>query len=332
MSKDLLSILKKVTGNEFAILGNEDGNVTKDYISTGNLLLDYQITGKGGLPNNKITQFVGPFASFKTFICGMIALNALKGNTTSKKKYNVIWCEAEGATSKDNLIKLGFDEEILENFIWLPIESVEDLNSQVYNLLESKQRGVKKDKGSSKLTKIEEDFIIVIDSLGMLGSRKEIQSALSDDGKVDMTRAKAITSFFRLMTKKCELAEVPIFIINHIYKTQDLFSQTIVGGGEKATLGPRYIIEFSKSKLKKSDKIIGANIISKILKSTNTKYGTKVTIPVEFKTGLEYESGLDDFLFKELKITEKPNLEGIKSILIKYFELSNILEETDENI
>lgn len=314
----LVDILKNVTGNPLIIPGNSEDNVTKNFISTGNILLDYQISSGGGIPENKVTEVVGPFASAKTFLCSSIAKNGINGNTLTREKYKIAWFEGEGSTSKSELKIFGWTEEDLEQIFWIPIESVEKLKRQLYKMLDAIQE-----------KKIKDKFIIIADSLGNLGSEKEIDSALGENDAADMTRAKAVKSLFRLIPKKAEIAETPIIIINHIYKSQSFIPMTIVGGGQGATLGPHHIIELSKSKLKKGDKQIGIEVNSKILKSRTTKADTKISIPLTYEKGMEYYGGLDDFC-KENKIDmDFGNLDSVKSKLQEYFSLNERIIDGD---
>lgn len=73
--------------------------------------------------------------------------------------------------------------------------------------------------------------LILIDSVGNLASKKEIEDALNEKSVADMTRAKQLKSCFRMFTPYLTLKKVPMIAINHTYQTQETYSKTIVSGG-----------------------------------------------------------------------------------------------------
>lgn len=94
----------------------------------------------------------------------------------------------------------------------IPITDVEELKFDIINQLEGLD---KKDK-----------VIIVIDSIGNLASKKELQDAKDAKSVADMSRAKAIKGLFRMVTPFLTIKDVPCLAVNHTYQEQCLASDT----------------------------------------------------------------------------------------------------------
>jgi hypothetical protein len=47
----------------------------------------------------------------------------------------------------------------------------------------------------------------------------------------DMTRAKQIKSLFRMVTPHLTMKDIPMIVVNHTYKTMEMFAKDVVGGG-----------------------------------------------------------------------------------------------------
>jgi len=60
--------------------------------------------------------------------------------------------------------------------------------------------------------------IIVIDSIGNLASKKELDDAINEKSVADMSRAKALKGLFRMCTPYLTMKSIPMLAINHTYK------------------------------------------------------------------------------------------------------------------
>jgi RecA/RadA recombinase len=98
-----------------------------------------------------------------------------------------------------------------------PITDIEQLKFDIMSQLEEVKRGDK--------------VIFMIDSIGNLASKKEVEDALNEKSVADMTRAKQLKSLFRMVTPHLTLKDIPMIVINHTYKEIGLFPKDIVGGG-----------------------------------------------------------------------------------------------------
>ena len=73
--------------------------------------------------------------------------------------------------------------------------------------------------------------MVIIDSVGNLASKKEVDDALEGKSVADMTRAKQMKSLFRMITPHLTIKDIPAVVINHTYKEIGLFPKDIVSGG-----------------------------------------------------------------------------------------------------
>jgi hypothetical protein len=72
-----------------------------------------------------------------------------------------------------------------------------------------------------------DEVLIMIDSVGNLASKKEVEDALKQNTAADMTRAKQLKSLFRMVTPHLTLKNIPMIVVNHSYKTQEMYSKDV---------------------------------------------------------------------------------------------------------
>jgi hypothetical protein len=76
-----------------------------------------------------------------------------------------------------------------------------------------------------------EHVIILVDSIGNLASKKEVEDAMDGKSVADMSRAKQMKSLFRMVTPHLTMKDIPLVVVNHTYKEIGLYPKDIVGGG-----------------------------------------------------------------------------------------------------
>lgn len=277
MSSSLRKRMLQASKNPYAGFFDEDdyGKI-RDYIDTGSVLLNAQISGDPdkGFPSGKILQLAGPESTGKTFLCHELIKSAQKNG------YFVVYYDTEAANDADSIIAKGIDPT---NFLYCPTNIIEELTTSVINILDEVED--------------EEKVMLVIDSLGNLSTLKEIGDAKAGDDKRDMTRAQKLRAFFRTCTTKCGVKNVPMIAVNHVYAITggSMFgpSQAISGGG-----GPAYAnsctIQLTKAQLKSGDNVIGGIFTSTTAKNRLAKEKTKIKIQISFEKGLAKYSGLDN--------------------------------------
>ena len=208
----VLERLKKIsTIKKTELLAESD--ILKDPVTASTrvpiLNLAWQGTFDGGIGPG-ITTIAGPSRHFKTSF-------GLVGVAAYLDKYDDAVClfyNNEFGAKKSYFTEYGVD---INRVLHTPFEDIEKLKSDIAIQLENLEPGTR--------------IIIFIDSIGNAASIKEVEDALSQHSAADMTRAKQLKSLFRIITPKLYLKEVPMICINHSYKTQELYSKDVVGGG-----------------------------------------------------------------------------------------------------
>ena len=191
----------------------------REYISTGIYALNAALCGDiyGGIANNRITVFAGESGVGKSFLCYNICKEA------QRQGYAIVYIDTEFSIELDQLPGYGIDTDP-KKFMLLSNNIIEDLKITLTQLLDK----LKEEKNNGKeLPKM----LFVLDSVGQLASRKEVEDAKSGSEKADFTKAKALASFFRILNADLSLLNIATLMTNHSYKTMDLFPQDKMKGG-----------------------------------------------------------------------------------------------------
>ena len=161
-----------------------------------------------------------------------------------------------------------------------PITDVEQLKFDLVNQLDEIERGDK--------------VIIVIDSIGNLASKKELEDALNEKSVADMSRAKALKGLFRMVTPYLTMKNIPLLAVNHTYQEMGLFPKAIVSGGTGIYYSADNIWIIGRQQEKQGTEIKGYNFVINVEKSRFVKEKSKVPISVSWEGGIEPYSGLLD--------------------------------------
>lgn len=203
MSNFLKSILKD-SGNEYASLAIDglESDIS-GFIDTGSYAFNALLSGTihGGMPNNKIIGIAGESATGKTYFALGIARQFLQDNVDAA----VLYFDSEQAVTSDMINERGLDPKRVAVF---PIATVEQFRHQLLQILD----------GYGKLTKEQQKpMMVILDSLGMLSTSKEMNDGLEGKEVRDMTRSQVIKSVFRTMTLKLGKLGIPLIVTNHTY-------------------------------------------------------------------------------------------------------------------
>jgi hypothetical protein len=137
-------------------------------------------------------------------------------------------------------------------------------------------------------------LMIILDSIGNLASKKEVEDALDGKSVADMSRAKQVKSLFRMVTPHLNLKDIPMVVVNHTYKEIGMFPKDIVGGGTGSYYSADNIFILGRQQEKEGTEIVGYNFIINVEKSRYTKEKSKIPISVTFDGGISKYSGLVD--------------------------------------
>ena len=329
MSNFLKDIIKDV-GNEYATLvsdGVDSADVT-NFIDTGSYSFNALLSGSifGGLPGNKITAIAGEAATGKTFF----ALGICKNFLDKDKEAGVIYFESESAISKEMIVSRGVDAT---RMVIVPVATVQEFRNQSIKVL---------DKYLEQPEDKRKPLMLVLDSLGMLSTTKEMEDTAEGKETRDMTRSQIVKSTFRVLTLKLGRAKVPMIMTNHTYDViGSMYPQKEMGGGSGLKYAASSIIYLGKRKEKDADNEVIGNIIHcKNYKSRLTKENAQIDVRLTYKAGLDRYYGLleiaeEEGIFKkvstryELPDGTKVFGKSINDEPEKYFT-KEILKQIDE--
>jgi hypothetical protein len=134
--------------------------------------------------------------------------------------------------------------------------------------------------------------MILIDSIGNLASKKEVDDALDGKSVADMTRAKALKSLGRMITSHLFLKNIPLVAINHTYKEIGLYPKDIVSGGTGFMYSANDVWILGRQQDKDGTELEGYHFIINIEKSRYIIEKSKFPVTVSFDGGIQKWSGL----------------------------------------
>jgi len=246
----------------------------KDQVTTSVPMVNVALSGDcdGGLSSG-LTVLAGPSKHFKTSFALLMA-----GAYLDKHKDAVIlFYDSEFGSPQSYFKQFGIDPA---RVLHTPIMNVEQLKFDLINQLESIDR--------------KENVIVVIDSIGNLASKKEMEDALNEKSVADMSRAKALKGLFRMATPYLAMKNIPMLAINHTYQEIGLFPKAIVSGGTGIYYSADNIWILGRRQNKSGTEIMGYDFVINVEKSRYVKEKSKIPISVSWSGGVEKYSGLLD--------------------------------------
>ena len=271
----IMDKLKKNSKSDFtSILSDSKFFNEKDMVPTDVPMINVALSGSmdGGIAPG-LTVLAGPSKHFKTSFALIMASAYLK-------KY-------------DDAVLLFYDSEFgspqayFENFdidtsrvLHTPITNVEELKFDMIAQLEGLDRGDK--------------VVIVIDSVGNLASKKELEDAINEKSVADMSRAKALKGLFRMTTPYLNMKNIPLIAVNHTYKEIGLFPKDVVSGGTGIYYSADNIWIVGRQQDKQGTEIKGYHFVINVEKSRYVKEKSKIPISVSWDGGVQQWSGLLD--------------------------------------
>jgi hypothetical protein len=150
-------------------------------------------------------------------------------------------------------------------------------------------------------------LIVILDSIGNLASKKEVDDALDGKSVADMSRAKQVKSLFRMVTPHLTLKNIPMIVVNHTYKEIGMFPKDIVGGGTGSYYSADNIYILGRQQDKEGTEIVGYHFIINVEKSRYVKEKSKIPISVSFDGGIDKYSGILDLAIESGHVVKPSN-------------------------
>jgi hypothetical protein len=149
--------------------------------------------------------------------------------------------------------------------------------------------------------------IIVVDSIGNLASKKEVEDAMNEKSVADMSRAKQMKSLWRMVTPHLTLKDIPCVVVNHTYMEIGMFPKAIVGGGTGSYYSADNIFILGRQQEKEGTEVVGYNFIINVEKSRYVKEKSKIPVSVSFDGGISKWSGLLDIALESGHVIKPSN-------------------------
>ena len=244
----------------------------KDMVPTDVPMVNVALSGSidGGITPG-ITVLAGPSKHFKTSFALLMASAYLQ----AKPESVVLFYDSEFGSPQTYFEQFGIDPE---RVLHTPITNIEELKFDLVAQLEELDRN--------------DDVIVVIDSIGNLASKKELDDALNEKAVADMSRAKALKGLFRIITPYLAMKNIPLLAVNHTYKEIGLFPRDIVGGGTGIMYSSDNVWIIGRQQEKQGQEVVGYNFIVNVEKSRYVKEKSKIPIGVSWEGGVQKYSGL----------------------------------------
>ena len=280
-------IKKNSTIKDSSLLSESKFFTKKDMITTSIPVMNVALSGRldgGFVPG--ITMWAGPSKHFKTAFSLLMAKSYLDKYEDSA----LLFYDSEFGTPQSYFDTFGIDRER----VWhTPVKDVEELKFDIMQQLQNVDRG--------------EHLIIIVDSIGNLASKKEVDDAMEGKSVADMSRAKQMKSLFRMVTPHLNLKDIPMVVVNHTYKEISMFPKDIVGGGTGSYYSADNIFILGRQQEKEGTELAGYNFIINVEKSRYVKEKSKIPVTVKFEGGISKWSGLLDIALESGHVVKPSN-------------------------
>jgi len=286
-----MGIMDKIKKNssikDSAILSKSKFFNDKDMITTSIPIINVALSGSlnGGLTPG-LTMWAGPSKHFKS----AFSLFMAKSYLDKYEDAALLFYDSEFGTPQSYFDSFGIDTD---RVLHTPLTDIEQLKSDIMQQISNVERG--------------DRLIIIVDSIGNLASKKEVDDALEGKTVADMTRAKAVKSLFRMVTPHLTLKDIPMIVVNHTYKEIGLYPKDIVGGGTGSYYSADNIFILGRQQEKSGTEIVGYNFIINVEKSRYVKEKSKIPVSVSFDGGISKWSGLLDLAVESGHVIKPSN-------------------------
>ena len=259
----------------------------KDMTPTDVPMINVALSGSvdGGLAPG-LTVLAGPSKHFKTSFALIMAAAYLRQNPDAV----MLFYDSEFGSPEAYFTQFEVDTS---RVLHTPITNVEELKFDLIGQLEELDRNDK--------------VIVVIDSIGNLASKKELEDAMNEKSVADMSRAKALKGLFRMATPYLAMKNIPMLAVNHTYQEIGLFPKAVVSGGTGIYYSADNIWILGRQQDKKGTEIQGYHFVINVEKSRYVKEKSKIPITVSWDGGVRNYSGLLDVALAGGYVTKPSN-------------------------
>jgi len=284
----LLSKLKKSSRISASdILSDSKFFAEKEQTPTSVPMINVALSGSmsGGISSG-LTVLAGPSKHFKTSFALLMASSYLDRHEDAV----LLFYDSEFGSPQSYFKSFGIDTS---RVLHSPVTNIEELKFDLVNQLNEIERTDK--------------VIVVIDSVGNIASKKELDDAMNEKSVADMTRAKALKGLFRMITPQLTMKDIPLLAVNHTYMEQGMFPKAIVSGGTGVMYSADNVWIIGRQQDKKGTEIQGYHFIINVEKSRFVREKSKIPISVSWDGGIQKWSGLLDVALESGHVRKPKN-------------------------
>jgi len=283
------------------------------YVDSGNYALNYIVSGSffKGYPAGRITELFGTQSTGKSLLITQAIASVQKMGgiailDDSERTFDPFFAEKVGVNVEDLLI---LNSQTLEDF--KDPENPKEMIPGHYTSIMTTVKAIREQDPNIPI-------LIALDSIAILTTAHEKEVGLS---KVDMSKAKMVRQFMRLLTPEADKYKLCYLVSNHVTASMALYgkSTTTTGGsGVKYQSSVRLELKTKGKILGTTGKVKGVNTHVACEKSKITAPHKQCQVEVLFDIGMSTLSGVTDMLIvEEVIVQEGPGWFVIPGILDK---------------
>jgi len=281
------------TGNKIA-----DGNVkieTKEFIDTESYSFNAVLSGDmtKGFPSNRILMAAGAESVGKSFIAMYNFCKPL-----IERGYFIFFIDSESSMTEEGIEEFGIPKG---QYKLIPQDVIENLRLEVNRILNQ----IEEKRGRKNINDDDFKCAFVLDSQGQLDTMKSRSDADKGKTTTDLTFQKELKKFYKTVTTRMGILNIPFFVTNHIYKdNMSIFPKTVVSGGQGGLYASSIICHFRKKEFKEGSVRTGTILTGKIYKSRFCKEKIEASMYLNFEKGFNKWYGIHEFAL-EADLIEK---------------------------
>lgn len=279
------SIVDELKDDDVSVMADGRGSAEfTSYVDTGCYMLNALISGSlfGGMADNKVLVVAGESSTGKTFF----ALGIVKEFLEKYPGSAVMYYDTESAITRDMVSARGIDPDRV--IVGEP-QTLQDFRTKAITFLD-RYGATPKDKRPP--------LMVVLDSLGMLSSLKEMEDTTAGKDTRDMTKSQLVRGVFRVLRLKLAKLHVPMIVTGHTYASIGTYGtpqELSGGGGVKYASDSILMIRKSKDYDEKAKETVGVFIKGRMYKSRLSRENQDASMRLSYSSGLDRYYGLFDF-------------------------------------
>lgn len=331
LSKMLISEFNKDAEKHGKIawsLADDDDNPTdvKEFISTGNTLLDYIISNRrdGGIPVGKLTEISGEEASGKSLLCAHLIAEVQRQGGIA------IYIDTENSANPDFLSRVGVD---IKKMVYLQPGCCEDVGDAIVKTIVMARAKARKKK-----------ILVVWDGIAATPTRSELEGSFDLNMNLQLEKSKVLSKMMRLISDTVGKEQVALVFTNQLKtKIGVMYGDPMTTPGGKAVpyaASVRLRLLAGKKKKEGANPdapdnddakgaIYGVHTVAKVVKNRLGPPFRRCEFDIHFATGIDDEGSWYDRLHEAGEIFSNAGWRYLTSVPSGKLEEKGVNEGKD---